>query len=361
VAAPDAPDLGELVDMQIRAGGPISVATYMSLALTHPRHGYYSEGDPLGAAGDFVTAPEISQMFGELIGFWLVNLWQQMGEPKSFTLLELGPGRGTLMADVLRVAARAEGFMNALHLQLFETNPRLRAEQEKRLSTYAPYWADTIDAVADDPLLVVANEFFDALPIRQFVRAEDGWHERQIGLRNGKRAFGLSPTPIADDAMPQAVRNAEPGSVYEAGFAAQQVMTSLASRIASHGGALLAIDYGYGRTQTGETLQAMHRHAYADPLENPGDADISAHVDFGALTETARAAGLAVPPLATQGEFLERLGIAERAAALARANPDAMPTIEAALKRLIGPDQMGSLFKAFCALSPGLKPIGFLA
>jgi NADH dehydrogenase [ubiquinone] 1 alpha subcomplex assembly factor 7 len=361
VAAPDAPDLGELIDMQIRAGGPISVATYMSLALTHPRHGYYSEGDPLGAAGDFITAPEISQMFGELIGFWLVNLWQQLGEPKSFTLLELGPGRGTLMADVLRVAARAQGFMNALHVQLFESNPRLRAEQEKRLAAFTPYWADSVDAIADDPLLVVANEFFDALPIRQFVRADDGWHERQIGLREQKRAFGLSPTPIADETMPEAVRNAETGAVYEAGFAAQQVMASLAVRIAAQGGALLAIDYGYGQTQVGETLQAVHRHAYADVLANPGESDLSAHVDFGALADTARAAGLAVPPLATQGDFLKRLGIAERAAALARANPDAMPSIEAALKRLVGADQMGELFKVFCATSSGIKPIGFLA
>ncbi|RYD89659.1 MAG: class I SAM-dependent methyltransferase, partial [Sphingomonadales bacterium] len=211
--------LADLIDRQIREAGPMSIATYMGLALTHPRAGYYSGADPLGAKGDFVTAPEISQMFGELIGFFLVNLWQQSGEPKSFTLLELGPGRGTLMQDALRVAARAEGFLDACHLQLFETNPALRAQQAERLGKYNPYWASEIDAVADDPLFVVANEFFDALPIRQFIKASDGWHERQVGLRDGKRAFGLSPTPIADAAMPEAVRNAEPGEVYEVSLA----------------------------------------------------------------------------------------------------------------------------------------------
>src|SRR5690606_25287571 len=175
--------------------------------------------DPLGARGDFVTAPEISQMFGELIGFFVVNLWQQMGEPRSFTLLELGPGRGTLMQDALRAAAKADGFLDACHLQLFEANPALRAQQAERLGPYNPYWADQIDAVADDPLIVIANEFFDALPIRQYVRAPDGWHEREIGLRDGQRAFGLSPTPLPDSSMPEAIRGAPLDSIYEANLA----------------------------------------------------------------------------------------------------------------------------------------------
>src|SRR4051812_39255629 len=180
--------------------GPMSIATYMGLALSHPRHGYYAAGRPIGAAGDFITAPEISQMFGELIGFFIVNLWQQMGQPTSFTLLELGPGRGTLMQDALRAAARADGFENALHLQLFEQNALLKREQEKRLGSYSPYWAPELDIVSNDPLFVVANEFFDALPIKQFVRAADGWHERLVGLNGDTRVFGLSPTPIADAA-----------------------------------------------------------------------------------------------------------------------------------------------------------------
>ena len=352
------PGLGELIDMQIRAGGPMSIATYMGLCLTHPRHGYYSGSDPLGQQGDFVTAPEISQMFGELIGFFCVNLWQQMGEPPSFTLLELGPGRGTLMQDALRAASRAPGFADAVHVQLFETNIALKAMQEERLGQYHPYWASEIDAVSDDPLLVVANEFFDALPIRQFVRAPDGWHERQIGVRDGRRAFGLSPTAIPETALPEAVRDAEQGAVYEAGLAAQDAMQRLGRKIAAQGGALLAIDYGYERTRTGETLQAVRRHAFADPLESPGEADISAHVDFEALGTAARAVGLELAPLRTQDWFLHHLGIEERAAMLSRANPGQAGEIERALARLTGKDQMGELFKVFCAHSPGLVAPG---
>jgi NADH dehydrogenase [ubiquinone] 1 alpha subcomplex assembly factor 7 len=351
--------LSELIDRQIRETGPMSIATFMGLALTHPREGYYTGADPLGAKGDFVTAPEISQMFGELIGFFVVNLWQQLGEPRSFTLLEPGPGRGTLMQDALRVAARAEGFLDACHLQLFETNPALKAQQAERLGQYNPYWADEIDAVADDPLIVVANEFFDALPIRQFVKAADGWHERQVGLRDGKRTFGLSPTPIPGEAMPEAVRNADDGAIYEVNLAAADALQRLGKRIAAQRGAILAIDYGYADTQTGETLQAVRRHGFADALEAPGEADLSAHVDFGALTRVASDLGLRVEPLATQRDFLSRMGIVERASALARANPGQIETIAAALRRLTDSSEMGTLFKVFCASAGDLEPIGF--
>ena len=356
---PEPLSLGEQIDAQIRASGPISIATYMALCLTHPRQGYYRGADPLGATGDFVTAPEISQMFGELIGFFCVNLWQQMGEPRSFTLLELGPGRGTLMQDALRAASRANGFIDALHLQLFEASAELRAQQAERLAAYHPYWADEIDAVSDDPLLVVANEFFDALPIRQFVKADGGWRERLVGLRDDQRAFGLSPTLLPDTTMPEAVRNATLGEVYEAGLAAQDVMKRLSQRVAAQGGAILAIDYGYAATQPGETLQGVRRHAYADPLDSPGEVDLSAHVDFYALGAAARAGGLQVAPLATQGEFLTRLGIGERAAGLARANPGHAKALAAAVQRLTASGQMGDLFKALCAHSPGLAPHGF--
>jgi SAM-dependent MidA family methyltransferase len=357
---PDAaPRLSELIDMQISSNGPISIASYMALCLTHPRHGYYKQADPLGARGDFITAPEISQMFGELIGFFCVNIWQQMGEPRSFTLLELGPGRGTLMQDALRVAGRAEGFGDALHLQLYETNAELKAQQAARLNQYNPYWPAEIDAVSDDPLIVVANEFFDALPVRQFVKGERGWHERLIGLRNGRRSFGLSPTAIPDNAMPEAVRSAAPGEVYEVSLATGDVMERLGKAVGRLGGAILAIDYGYPQTRTGETLQAVRGHAYADPLAAPGEVDLSAHVDFGALATSANGAGLTTQPLATQGEFLRRLGIAERAAALSKANPGEAAGIETALDRLTSAEQMGALFKVFCAASPGLAPPGF--
>jgi NADH dehydrogenase [ubiquinone] 1 alpha subcomplex assembly factor 7 len=353
----DAPSLSELIDMQIRANGPISLATYMGLALTHPRAGYYTGADPLGTKGDFITAPEISQMFGELIGFYVVNLWQQLGEPKSFTLLELGPGRGTLMQDALRVAAKAEGFIDALHLQLFETNPTLKAQQAERLGQYNPYWATEIDAVAEDPLFVVANEFFDALPIRQFVKGTNGWHERLIGLRDGKRAFGLSPTPIPEAALPAQLHNAPDGAVYEVSLASADAMQRLGKRISELGGGLLGIDYGHAETQAGETLQAIRRHAFADPLETPGEIDLSAHVDFGALATVAAGLGLKTA-LTTQRDFLARLGIVERASALAKANPGQIDTIAAALRRLTDVDEMGTLFKVFSATSGELEPIG---
>lgn len=350
--------LADQIDTQIRTTGPMSLATYMTLCLGHPRHGYYAKGRPIGAGGDFITAPEISQIFGELVGFFIVNLWQQMGEPKSFTLLELGPGRGTLMADALRAASNAEGFLDAAHLQLFESNTDLRAEQTKRLAKYNPYWSDEIDAVGEDPLFVIANEFFDALPIRQFVRTDDGWHERLVGLHEGARAFGLSPVVIAESATPAEVRGAYSGEILELPAGGAEAMQRIARKVALQGGAILAIDYGYGRTQTGETLQAVKDHAFASPLAEPGSADISAHVNFGLLADAAKAAGLAVPPLASQGEFLLLLGLGERAKALARANPHEAANIARAVERLSAPAQMGTLFKVLCAHSPGLKPAG---
>jgi NADH dehydrogenase [ubiquinone] 1 alpha subcomplex assembly factor 7 len=351
--------LPEQIDAQIRATGPMSVATYMSLCLNHPRHGYYAVARPIGADGDFITAPEVSQMFGELIGFFFVNLWQQMGSPKSFTLLELGPGRGTLMTDALRAASKADGFENALHLQLFESNALLKDEQQKRLGKYNPYWVTEIDAVGDDPIFVIANEFFDALPIRQFVKTDDGWHERLIGLKDSARVFGLSPTPIADSAAPQEVHGAYAGEILEIGSAAVDAMQRISRKIALQGGAILAIDYGYAATQTGETLQAVKAHAFADLLEEPGQADLSSHVNFEVLGEAAKSTGLALAPLTGQGELLLGLGLGERAKALARANPAEAGNIARAIERLTSPKQMGTLFKALCAHSPGLKPAGF--
>lgn len=353
------PTLPELIDMQIRANGPMSIATYMGLCLTHPSKGYYKVADPLGKAGDFVTAPEISQMFGELVGFFVVNLWQQMGSPKDFTLLELGPGRGTLMADVLRVACRAEGFRDALDLRLFETNPALIAEQNARLEAYGAKWIDAFEKVGQGPLIVLANEFFDALPIRQFVKMGQAWHERMVGLSDGKRSFGLNPLPIPVTAMPDAVASAPDNSVFEVGLANGEVMKRLAHIVSTQGGAILAIDYGYGRTQTGETLQGVRRHQYADVLDAPGETDLSAHVDFEALGNLAQKAGLAVQPLASQGEWLTRMGIDDRAKQLSVANPGSASDIASARTRLTAPDQMGELFKVFCAASPGLEPSGF--
>lgn len=349
----ETPDLGALIATQIRANGPISIAEYMKLCLSHPRHGYYRRGAAIGAGGDFITAPEISQVFGELIGFFIVNLWQQLRQPPSFTLLELGPGRGVLMDDALRAAGRAPGFLDALHLQLFESNADLRAEQQARLGKYLPYWAPQIDAVGDGPLFVIANEFFDALPVRRFVRTSTGWHEQQVGLRDGHLAFGLSPAPTADFGP------ADEGAVREISPSAGDVMGRLGRVIAAQGGAILAIDYGDEGPQLGETLQAVRGHSYADPLDAPGETDISAHVDFSVLRKAAMDAGLKVAPLANQGDFLRRLGAVERADALAVANPSQAETVNASVQRLIAPQQMGTLFKVLCAYGSGLKPVGF--
>ncbi|SFZ83098.1 SAM-dependent methyltransferase, MidA family [Devosia enhydra] len=352
-------DLSDRIKLEIETGGPMSVARYMALCLSHPRQGYYRAGDPLGAAGDFITAPEISQMFGELVGLFIATLWQQMGSPRRFDLLELGPGRGTLMQDALRVASRVPGLAGSLRLSLFESSPGLRAEQAARLAPFAPVWSEDIVPDGDAPLIVIANEFFDALPIRQFVKGGEGWHEREIGLADDALAFGLSPTPLPSGSLPPQLAGAEAGEVFELGLAARQVTQRLAEAVRVRGGAVLAIDYGYEGPRTGETLQGVRRHAFADPLSAPGLVDLSAHVDFGALAEIGRKAGLAVAPITAQGIFLTRLGIGERAAALAKANHSEAESLARALERLVAPDEMGTLFKAFCMHSPGLQPPGF--
>lgn len=353
--------LGDLIDMQIRQQGPMSLATYMGLCLTHPTRGYYRKADPLGAGGDFITAPEISQTFGEMIGAWIADLFLQMGLPDKFTLLELGPGRGTLLSDALRVATRATGLAQALDLKLYETNPVLTAMQREKLAAYSPDWIEDVEALGSSPLIIIANEFFDALPVRQFVRREGKWYERSVGLADGQRVLGLSPTPYEEALIGEAFASARDGEVAEIGLAAQQFMGQLCRLLAPRGGALLAIDYGYEHTQPGETLQALSRHAPVDPLAQPGAADLTTHVDFEALGRAGRMAGLTVHPIVTQGRFLTSLGLAERHSALAAANPEKAASLASAFDRLTGADQMGELFKVLCAASPGLRPAGFPA
>lgn len=351
--------LGDLIDMQIRQSGPISLATYMGLCLTHPSRGYYRKADPLGAGGDFITAPEISQTFGEMIGAFVAALYRQMGSPDRLIVLELGPGRGTLAADALRVTSRVPGLAESLELLLYETNPVLIDLQRKTLAPYAPRWIADLEDIPNAPVIVLANEFFDALPVRQFVKRADKWYERMVGLAGGKRVFGLAPTPYDGSLLGPAFANAEEGAVAEIGLAARQMMERAARLIAPRGGAILTIDYGYAHTRPGETLQALSRHAYTDPLAAPGQADLTTHVDFQALNEAARMAGLTTHPLVTQAQFLKSLGLAERHAALAAANPDRAAELASALDRLTDPAQMGDIFKAICAASPGLEPPGF--
>ncbi|MEQ8698686.1 MAG: class I SAM-dependent methyltransferase [Bauldia litoralis] len=346
--------LGEKLAARIRANGPITIADYMAACLGDPEHGYYLAREPFGRGGDFVTAPEVSQMFGELIGAWTVAVWEAMSAPASFVLAELGPGRGTLMSDLMRTARLRPAFVEAAQIHLVETSPRLRAIQAETLAAalIAPTWHEHIDDLPAGPLIVVANEFFDALPIRQFVRTATGWAERMIGLDDaGALAFGLRPAPPP----PGFGNDVAEGAIVETAPAATAVMATLAGRIAAGGGAGLFIDYGYPGPAVGDTFQAVRRHQYDDPLAAPGEADLTAHVDFGTLGETARSVGARTRPLLSQGAFLARLGLSERATSLARGK-DATTgeALERAVERLASPTGMGEIFKVLAVSAPGL-------
>ncbi|MBU1175055.1 MAG: SAM-dependent methyltransferase [Alphaproteobacteria bacterium] len=350
--------LGVLIDRQIAETGPVPLSLYMQLCLTHPAHGYYHRPHPIGRAGDFITAPEVSQIFGEAIGLFVALLSRQL--PKGhFDLVELGPGRGTLMVDLLRSLHRAAPDIRAGGPTLVEISETMRSEQARRLADHGPVWLGHIDDLPESgpPLVIIANEFFDALPVRQYQKTETGWHERVVGLSGGQRAWGLNPTPLPESAMPEPLRHAAIDERFETRPAADALMALLAERIAGRGGVLVAIDYGYDRTQSGDTVQAIAGHAYADPLARPGEADLTAHVDFEALA--AAAVPLHVHGLMTQASFLGQLGAAERAEALARSNPDLTGTIAADLARLTASDQMGQIFKVLCVSSQGISPYPF--
>jgi len=341
----------------IEANGPISVADYMALCLGDPALGYYRTRDPFGSAGDFVTAPEISQMFGEILGAWLIHAWRQGGSPSPVRLVELGPGRGTLMADILRVAAKIPEFLRAVSVDLIETSEALRRRQAAAVSEarVAIEWRAALHEVPRGPLLLVANEFFDALPVRQFMRAEGAWCERVVGLdARGRLAFGLGRGQL--DGGPDAPAN----SVIEHRPAADALMTEIGERIAEHGGTALVVDYGYVTAAFGETLQAVRGHRFADPLESPGETDLTAHVDFAALACAARAAGAAAHGPMPQGEFLMALGLVARAEKLAAGGGDAARTaLAAAVRRLTHPDEMGTLFKVLAVTQDGICPPPF--
>lgn len=360
MANDDPNKLAELIDRTIREAGPISVSTYMRLCLTHPQWGYYNRANPLGRAGDFVTAPDISQTFGELIGLWILLTSRQLpGE--RIELVELGPGRGTLIEDALHAMAQMGADLSRFKITLAEVSPVLIAEQKERLSEFSPHWIENLDALAEDgpPLVVIANEFFDALPIKQYQKAGADWHERLIGLQDHRRVYGLDPNPIPETSLPASVHGAPEGAIFESAAIAAEIMADLGTRLTRRGGALLAIDYGYAATQTGDTFQAVAGHAPADPLAGPGTADLTAHVDFAALAGAAAQGGAIVHPLLTQTAFLGALGIAERFKALIDANPDRAEALGQDITRLVGEDQMGTLFKVLCVTSPGLAPYPF--
>ena len=360
----DVSALARKIAQRIRLQGPISIAAFMADALGHPEHGYYMKADPLGREGDFITAPEISQMFGELVGLWCAEVWRLMGGPDPFHLVELGPGRGTLMADALRAAKVLPGFCEAARIHLVETSPALRARQKALLGSWPVSWRGGFAEVPDGPLILVANEFFDALPIHQFERTPDGWRERLVALDGERFVLALSrhPTP-AELLIPETTRRtAPPGAVAEVSPAAVSTMRAVAERVERDGGAALVIDYGHAEHRTGATLQAVRRHQRHNVLADPGDADLTAHVDFAALAEAARPHAAVHGPVA-QGAFLRALGIEMRARRLSKGATGAQRNaIDAALRRLIGPDEMGTLFRVLAVCGHGLAtPPGFEA
>lgn len=333
----------------------MTVEAFMRLCLHDPEFGYYATRPALGAEGDFITAPLVSQMFGELIGLWAVDVWTRLGQPAPFRLVEMGPGDGTLMADLMRAARVIPTFRAAAELWLVETSEPLRAVQRDRLAVHGPRWAGSLAEIpAGTPMILIANELLDCLPARQFVRTEDGWAERRVGLdAAGELAFGLSPAPNGF-APPPGLETVEPGALIEVSPAQEALGAEVGARVAADGGAALFIDYGRGQPEPGDTLQALHRHRKVDVLATAGEADLTVHADFPAFAAAARAAGAETSDILTQGEFLRALGIELRAGALMKARPDQAQTIARQLHRLIDPAEMGTLFKAVLTQGSGL-------
>ena len=354
--------LGRHLAALIRAQGPLSVAQYMAEALNNPRHGYYARSDPIGMDGDFITAPEISQTFGEIIGLWCAATWENMGRPRPVRLVELGPGRGTLMADAVRALRVSPDFRAAIAVHLVELSEPLRQAQRRALTGIDAIWHQRFDEVPDGPLLVVANELFDALPIRQFHRTAAGWCERCVGLSTDGSAFRfvLSPAPVIG-LLTGALADAPLDSVAEICPPGRALADEIGARIASFGGAALILDFGTAEGASGESLQAVRRHRGHDALAAPGEADLSARVDFAALAEAAAQAGAAVYGPVEQGRFLIANGIAERIANLVKGRTaEERAALSSGVERLTDPAQMGSLFKVLAIAHPDLPmPAGF--
>jgi NADH dehydrogenase [ubiquinone] 1 alpha subcomplex assembly factor 7 len=355
--------MAQKIARRIRAEGPLSIAAYMAMAQHDPADGYYARRHQIGAEGDFTTAPEISQIFGELIGLWCAELWHRLGSPDPVILAELGPGRGVLMNDLVRAAGTVPEFSRALRLHLLESSPALRTEQEKRLRQAQPVWVTRIEDLPDGPMLLIANEFLDALPVRQFVRGKTYWSERMVALdcedRFGDRlVFVNGPeSPAAAQLVPASLRHSPPGTVAEICPAALALASALGTRLRRYPGAALFVDYGYFPSAPGPTLRALRQHRPVAALTEPGTADLSAHVDFAAFAEAARTSGAEIHGPVTQGRFLAALGAELRLAALsARATPAQRGTLESGARRLLDPAEMGDLFKIMALVSQGLSP-----
>lgn len=344
--------LADIIKQQIEASGPISVEAYWNLCLAHPEYGYYMKQDPLGAAGDFTTAPEISQLFGEMIGIWVAEEWYRLGKPSKIHLVECGPGRGTLMADLLRVARMIPDFAASLHVHLVETSLTLIEKQRKALAPLGRglgegvQWHSSLETLPTDaPIIFIGNEFLDALPIRQYIRSGNDWRERLIGY-DGKFLFLLgNKVDVAD------LPDADEGAIFEVSPARQQVIADMTARIKKQSGSILMIDYGHAQSGTGDTFQALGKHKFANVLENQGDVDLTSHVDFARLALDVLNQELIIT-ICKQKEFLNRMGILSRAEQLRKnATPKQVEDINSALSRLTDDDQMGELFKVMEARS----------
>ena len=338
----------EFLKELIAAEGSLPMDRYMALCLGHPKFGYYMSRDPFGAAGDFTTAPEISQVFGELLGIWCVAAWEAIGQPSPFILVELGPGRGTLMADILRATSRMDEFQAALKVHLVEISPILRKLQREKLGD-AVQWHETIETLPQEPMVFVANEFFDALPIRQILKHLGQSYERCVGVEDGALASQIRPVPT----MPLGA-----DGLYEIAPAALAIAESLGARLAALGGAGLVIDYGHLKTAVGDTLQALKGHKACGVFEFPGTSDLTAHVDFEALSRAFASGGaVALPPM-TQGTYLRDMGIEQRLTTLsAKLQGKPREDFIAGGKRLVGDRDMGQLFKVLCVAQPQRQPI----
>ena len=355
--------LGRRVAATIEAAGPISLADYMATCLFDPQDGYYTAREPFGVAGDFTTAPEISQMFGEIVGVFLVAAWRGLGSPSPATLVEIGPGRGTLMKDMLRTVARlAPDLAAAADIALIETSPRLTEIQKATLTNAgaSPEWHTSIGTLPAQPLLIVGNELFDAIPIRQYVKTATGWRERLVGLDDaGQLIFVAGPGAPDPSLLPPDAFAAREDAIVEIAPARGALMDAIAVRIAAHGGVGLFIDYGHAEPGVGDTLQAVRGHAPDDVFAHPGEADLTSHVDFSALAGEAGRHGLDTA-LLTQGDFLLRMGLLERAGRLGEhADESGRNAIRAAIERLADPSQMGTLFKVLCIAPAGRLPYPF--
>lgn len=354
--------LGQIIRKKIETEGPIDVGTFMEMALGHPEYGYYRTRDPLGRAGDFTTAPEISQMYGELLGLWAADMWMQMGSPQRFSLIEAGPGRGTLMADAMRATRKLKGFHEAARIILVETSPVLTEKQRKTLISYDVQWVDSLDDPVvengEGPIILLANEFLDALPLRQLQLYKDEWCERVIVNAEAGFAFDVSDQ-VYDSEV--AAYGAMEGAIFEISPAREAFVRNLAGLISIRGGAALLVDYGHDRAGLGETLQAIRAHRFVSVLQDVGENDVTSHVDFSALARVAKLADMYVYGPAGQGVFLESLGVKQRAEMLmwGKPPPQQKEIIEG-MRRLTHPAQMGQLFRVMALCHDvNLRPAGF--